>query len=65
MSGVPMSIMLPAGQPGIGLCTVIASWGLVLYNFCVQVGRGFAMLALRVQMNLAAAIALRRLFSPC
>ena len=45
-----------AGQPGIGRSMVITSWGLVLCSFCVQVGRGFAMLALRVQMNPAAAI---------
>ena len=56
MSGVAMSILVPAGQPGIGLSMVITSWGLVLCSFCLQVGRGFAMLALRVQIGRAAAI---------
>lgn len=65
MSGVAMSIVVPAGQPGIGLWTVITSWGLVLCSFSVQMGRGFAMLALRVQLKPAAAIGDRNLFSPC
>jgi len=58
-------MVVPAGQPGIGLSMVITSWGLVLCSFCVQVGRGFVMFALRVQMNPAAAIDDGNLFSFC
>lgn len=30
MRGVAMSIVVPAGQPGIGLSMVVTSWGLGL-----------------------------------
>ena len=65
MSGVAMSIVVPAGQPGIGLSTVVTSCGLGLLSFCVQVGRGLAKGSLRVQSGRAAAIGDRDLFFPC
>jgi hypothetical protein len=51
-----MSIVVPAGQPGIGLSMVVTSCGLGLLSFCVQVGRGLAKGSLRVQSGRAAAI---------